>query len=191
MTSKMSLARSAISLFLLSFLQPALAQSAATPPSNASGTPPPQQLAITPSGVDMRTQRYAYSRTDIEIGSLVPETHMDLVRSTFTNASGEGAFGSFDTDFAVRMVEKRININGRNFEHGTGNDYRVTIVIGGISDTFQMLASNSGFTNIGVNKESILEVVGDIAEGASHYKYISCNVPNMCFVATTVKTALP
>ncbi|MEM1134034.1 MAG: hypothetical protein AAGH53_13965, partial [Pseudomonadota bacterium] len=48
--------------------------------SGGNTSPPTEQLAVSPTGVDIRSGRYAYSATDLQIGGL------SLTRTLASNA---------------------------------------------------------------------------------------------------------
>jgi RHS repeat-associated protein len=146
----------------------ALAGSAAAgqePSANLS--PPAEKYAVAPGGVDMRSGRYAYSQTDVDIGSLA------LTRTLAQPVVGHNnPFGNFSHNWEVLISEKRINVQQSLFTHSPGQpDYQVEISFGGRSQAFRSEGPNAGFDQISRSGFASLTVSGDKASSTALYTY--------------------
>ena len=138
---------------------PALAQPGSS--VSASIAPPAEQLAVTPGGVDMRTGQYAYSETDLEIGA-GGDGGLALTRTMSPALWGHiNAFSSFSHNWEIMLTEKRINLAQGQYEHGSGQDYRISIHFGGRSDTFEGHSTASYFELISKAGNGSLTWTGD------------------------------
>jgi YD repeat-containing protein len=152
----------------------ALAASAAagqTPAANLS--PPAEKYAVAPGGVDMRSGRYAYSQTDVDIGG---EGGGLAVTRTLTQAvvGHSNPFGNFSHNWDILLTEKRVNIHLGNFRNGTGSDYQIEIGFGGLSRTFRSNSTaGSGFDHISRSGYAQLTFTGDKAGADVIYTYRS------------------
>lgn len=124
-------------------------------------SPPAEKLLIAGGGVDMRTGRYAFSQTDVSIGGEVGGG-LALVRQT---APSPGAhiqpFGNFSHNFDVMLIEKRVDIPRLNYEHGSGQDYRITVRYAGRADTFESQHVYQAFTQVSHRENVRLTFSGD------------------------------
>lgn len=122
------------------------------PPITAFISPPAEQWAVTPGGVDARTGQYAYSQTDLSIGEAAGTGGISLIRGPMSGAPGHiNPFGNFSHNWDIMLTEKRVDIEKGNYEHGSGQDYRLQVAYGGRSETFESPSYSSGFTYVSRN----------------------------------------
>ncbi|MEM9501612.1 MAG: hypothetical protein AAF941_07170 [Pseudomonadota bacterium] len=136
-------------------------------------SPPPERLSVTETGVDIRTGRFAYSKTDLEIGSL------NLVRQLANDARGHvHPFGNLSHNWDIFIAERRFNMT-ENLPpiaggFGQGDDYQLFVHYGGSKQVF-----NARYNSQGVNHSSSapgeLKLVSAIGSrsGAAVYRYQS------------------
>jgi RHS repeat-associated protein len=113
------------------------------PPISANIAPPPEKFAITPGGVDARTLRYAFKKTDLSVGDEV----LTFTRLLST-ATGQhiDPFANFSHNWDITLTEKTIPATTREPAH-----FRLLVNFGGRSETFEGLltAAESGQTSSG------------------------------------------
>jgi RHS repeat-associated protein len=118
----------AAALAALAFTSPA---SALAPLVNV----PAETLAVAPTGVDMRTGRFAHQETDLTIGGEGESGSLALTRIRGANVPGHlNPFGNFSSNWDVMVAESRVDLD----QGGTaaGRDYQITVHFGGRTETF-------------------------------------------------------
>ena len=137
-------------------------------------TPPAEKLIVAGGGVDMRTGRYAFSQTDLSIGDGGTGS-LALTRQTPSGTYDHiDAFGNFSHNFEIMLTEKRVDVARSNFQHGSGQDYRISVHYAGRADTFQAQYNPSyqgGFTQLSHRENVALTSVGDRNGASVVYTY--------------------
>lgn len=134
--------------------------------------PPAEKLAVTPGGVDIRTGRYAYSQTDLEIGEA------DKGGLTLTRSMGSPSirsFGNFSHNWDIALVIKRVDIDKGNYANGSGEDYRISVYYGGRSETFESQSYDAGFQQVSKSSTAKLSYTGTRNSANVVYTYESSN----------------
>ena len=125
---------------LLAALGVALLPAPAAAQSQPWASTPAEKAAVSPGGVDMRTGRYLTPETDLSIGDL------SLSRNMGPNVQGHvRSFANFSHNWEIVLVEKRVYVFGKDFNHQHGSDYRITVYIGGLGDTFDSPQNAPGY----------------------------------------------
>jgi RHS repeat-associated protein len=144
---------------------PAWAQECCDPPAEApSGTvsPPAERLLITPSGVDMRTGRYALNATDLSIGEDNETGGLALTRSMAADTAGHvNPFANFSHNWDIMVTVRAINIAQGNY-HCCGTDTRVEVHFGGRSETFQAPAGQGYYDQVSRSNYARLTASGAV-----------------------------
>jgi YD repeat-containing protein len=145
--------------------QPALAQTA-----SQKTNIPADEFAINPHGVDMRSGRYVYSHTDLQIGG--EEGGLSLVRTIPNSVLHHiNPFGNFSHNQVMMISERRVlYVTG-----GPGNDFRMTVHLGGLADTFEARTTDTGFTRLSNGPTTRLTWTGDRASGSVVYTYTAAD----------------
>ena len=118
-----------LAAIILASSQQALAQQA-----SYLNAPSPEKIAVTSGGVDIRTGRYAYSKTDVSIGD--GGGAIAVERTMPTAISGHVApFGNFSHNWDILLVIKQTPID----QYPGQNDFSANVNFGGRSQTFEML----------------------------------------------------
>ncbi|WP_343760392.1 hypothetical protein [Parasphingorhabdus litoris] len=131
-----------------------------TPTVNAN--PPAEQFAMSPGGVDMRTGAYVYRHTDVAIGTASPNKGLSLERIIASTVAGHiKPFGNFSHNWDIMLWEKRVNMFKGDYARGAGQDYRISVVFGARSETFDGRYSASYFDQISKLSRGSLSYVGD------------------------------
>ncbi len=96
---------------------------------------PADQFVIAPGGVDLRTGRYTYSQTDLNIGGQDENGGLSLTR-TMSEYVGNHAnpFGNFSHNWDIMLVETKVDLF---LGKPVGVDYRMNVNFGGRSMTFE------------------------------------------------------
>lgn len=126
--------------------------------------PPPDRFITTETGVDMRSGRYAYSKTDLSIGG---EGGLELTRTPRQLEVAANPFGYFSHNFDIVLTIRNVNIAANDYESGAGSDLQVQIGSGGLADTFRKTSSATGYTHASKNAYAILTNSG----GTGNYIY--------------------
>jgi YD repeat-containing protein len=136
------------------------------------GNWPAEKFAMTPGGVDLRTGRYAYSATDLAIGS--SDSSMKLTR-IMPDYAGNHAnpFGSFSSNWDVFLLE-RPPIPG--VPPPDGNMYRLTLHMGGRALTFDGDANWTGTGYKGDGPQATL--TAQIANKAAYSVIYTAQLPD-------------
>jgi hypothetical protein len=144
---------------------PALAQ------SNPQKTNvPADEFAVNPQGVDMRSGRYVYSHTDLSIGG--EEGGLSLVRTIANNVLQHiNPFGNFSHNQVMMISERRVIFE----TGGSGNDFRLTVHMGGLADTFEARTTDTGFTRRSNGPSTRLTWTGDRATSSVVYTYTAAD----------------
>lgn len=122
-------------------------------PSAASGpissAPPAEQFAISPGGVDLRTGRYAYTKTDLEIGGSSDSGGLSFVRQLVTPIFGHVApFGNMAHNWDILIQEKRVKIENGEYAGDVGDSYRIGVYYGGKAETFDSAKNDYSFRQV-------------------------------------------
>lgn len=136
-----------------------------------SSSPPAEKFVISPGGVDMRTGRYGYDKTDLSIGESNESGGLTLSRTLSTAVPGhQDPFGNFSHNWDIYMTESAVDLNNGNYQHGAANpDQRMSIRYGARSDTFESPATLPGFYQESRAGRALLTYTGDKYTGI--YKY--------------------
>lgn len=111
---------------------PPEAESSSSLPSSFLDAPSPEKIAITPGGVDIRTGRLSYTKTDLSIGE--GSGAIDLQRIMTTPVVTHVApFGNLSHNWDIFLTIKSVPIDGG------GWDYIANVNYGARSQTFEML----------------------------------------------------
>lgn len=132
-------------------------------------TTPPEQYAIAPGGVDMRTGRYVTRQTDLSIGTA--NGGLSLTRIEATGVAVD-PFGNFSHNWDIKAVERRVDLN--NPSNG-GIDYRMEIVFDGHSATFDSYSYQTGYTTKSDGPVMSLTVSGDRASASAVYTFTAAD----------------
>lgn len=136
--------------------------------SGTNNAPPPEKMAVSPGGVDMRTGHYAYDATDLTIGAGNPGD-LSLKRINSLGIPGHvDAFANFASNWDIMITEKLVNISEQNFQHGSGADLEMGVRYGGRSDTFRRY-SGSAFEQVSMAGTASLTWTGTLS--AAVYTY--------------------
>jgi YD repeat-containing protein len=147
----------------------AAAQGSGQPPISTLVTPPAENWAVTPGGVDMRTGQYAYSHTDLSIGG---DGGLELVRQPVTGAYFHTEpFGNLSHNWNILLIEKRVDLAKNNFEHQSGQDYRLSVHLGSRAETFDSPSYAGGFSYVSRNGEAVLSFSGNRSGGHTVYTF--------------------
>jgi RHS repeat-associated protein len=133
----------------------------------ANLSPPAEKYAVAPGGVDMRSGRYVYSQTDVDIGGLA------LARTLAQPVVGHNnPFGNFSHVWDVLVSEKRINVQQSLFTHSPGHpDYQIEISFGGRSQAFRSEGPDGGFDQVSRSGFASLTFTGTKASPGALYTY--------------------
>lgn len=113
---------------------------------STSSSPPAEKFVVSPGGVDMRTGRYAYDKTDLSIGESNETGGLVLSRTLNTAVIGhQEPFGSFSHNWDIYMTETAVDLANGVYNQNYGPDQRMSIRYGARSDTFERPASLTGF----------------------------------------------
>ncbi|HEX8222420.1 MAG TPA: hypothetical protein VF605_01230, partial [Allosphingosinicella sp.] len=116
--------------------------------AKAYASAPADHQLITAGGVDLRTLRYDYKATDLAIGG-GGEAGLELTRLPRGGVWGhQEPFANFTHNFDIMIAEKRVNPNGGNFRHGSGNGYRMIVRYGARSESFDAEAASPWFDRV-------------------------------------------
>ncbi|WP_374406422.1 hypothetical protein [Pelagerythrobacter sp.] len=127
-----------------------------------NGTPPAEERAITPGGVDIRTGQYAYRHVDIVIGSGSPTGGISLERTMGSTVSGHiKPFAKFTHNWEIMLTEKRVGIFNNNYNRNSGQDFRINVHYGDLSETFDSRQNQSNFSQISRGGHAKLTYIGD------------------------------
>lgn len=126
-----------------------------------------RKIAVTSGGVDIRTGRYAYSKTDVSIGD--GGGAIAVERTMPTAISGHVApFGNFSHNWDILLVIKQTPID----QYPGQNDFSANVNFGGRSQTFEMLyLQSSTFRQKSQNDFTRLTTSGIEASPGSVYTY--------------------
>ena len=151
-----------LAAIILASSQQALAQQA-----SYLNAPSPEKIAVTSGGVDIRTGRYAYSKTDVSIGD--GGGAIAVERTMPTAISGHVApFGNFSHNWDILLVIKQTPID----QYPGQNDFSANVNFGGRSQTFEMLyLQSSTFRQKSQNDFTRLTTPGTEASPGSVYTY--------------------
>jgi YD repeat-containing protein len=123
---------------------------------------PAEKMMVSPGRVDVRTGEYAYSETDLTIGS--EAGGLSLVRMLVHTAGGASPFGTFTHNWDIQLQELTVDReNQREPFSGTGTPWsRVLIKMGGRTRTFSRDPSVIGnpYTYGGVGPQELLTLSG-------------------------------
>ena len=144
--------------------------------NEATVTPPGERLAVTPTQVEMRSGRYAYSQTDLAIGEDSPTSGLALVRGMEADLPGHaGPFANFSHNWEIMLSEKRIDIDQSDFTNGNGPDYRMFVHFGGRSETFDAKMEDSSYQQSSNNWRATLVSSGAIGSGTAAHTYTAAD----------------
>lgn len=101
-------------------------------PSSFLDAPSPEKIAITPGGVDIRTGRLSYTKTDLSIGEGSGAIELQRIMTTPV-ATHVAPFGNLSHNWDIFLTIKSIPIEG------SGWDYIANVNYGARSQTFEML----------------------------------------------------
>ena len=133
----------------------------------------------------MRSGRYVYDQTDLAIGGA-----LTLARTLAQPVAGHiNPFGNFAHNWDVLLSEKRVNIFGNNFRHGTGSDYQIEITFGGRSQSFRGDRNQTAFELVSRAGYGILTFTGNRATSAV-YTYTAGDRTQVVFRAINSATLL-
>jgi RHS repeat-associated protein len=131
---------------------------------------PAETLAIAPTGVDMRTGRFAHQETDLSIGGEGETGGLALTRIAAANVPGHlNPFGNFSSNWDVMVVEARVDLA----QAGTvaGSDYRITVHFGGRTQTFTGLNGWSGVVPASRTGNALMSASGLLADAGTVYTF--------------------
>jgi hypothetical protein len=124
-------------------------------------SPPAEQLAVAPGGVDMHTGRYAYNQTDLSIGEASESGGLALARTMSPGVVGhEDPFAPFSHNWDIMLTERRVDIATGNYQQGAGQDFRISVRFGGRSETFEAPSTSSAFTQTSRTSQATLTFTG-------------------------------
>lgn len=132
-------------------------------------SPPPEKLSVTETGVDIRTGRYAYSKTDLNAGSL------SLTRQISNDARGHlQPFSNMAHNWDIFIAERRFDMTKSlppaAGGEGAGNDFQLFVHYGGSKQTFAARVSSTGSGHES-SASGYLTVAGDRASAAALYTF--------------------
>ena len=106
--------------------------------------PPPEKMMVSPGGVDMRSGRYAYSKTDVSIGG---DSGLSLTRTMNQQVLAHTPpFGSFSHNFDIMLTIKSISVEARIMTDWPGGpDTQAEVAGGGLSATFLSQGLTAGY----------------------------------------------
>lgn len=127
----------------MELLSPEEAESVPESQSLTSGAsfldaPSPEKIAITPGGVDIRTGRLAYTKTDLSIGGGPGSIDLERMMATAIH-SHENPFGNLSHNWDITLVIDPIFL----VEEGD-YDYLASVNFGGRSQSFKKLFQQHG-----------------------------------------------
>lgn len=129
---------------------------------------PAEQYITSPGGVDMRTGRYAYSKTDLVAGE--GDSLFLLERQSPDYATDHAnPYGNFTHNWDIWLVETRVNLADSG--QGPGADYRINVHMNGRSTTFDSRAIYTGYSYSGFGPIPLLTYSGDRASASTVYTY--------------------
>ncbi len=133
-------------------------------------TPPAEQLAISPGGVDMRTGQYAFSQTDVSIGD---GQGLSFTRTQMVPVMGHtNPFPILGHNWHVMITERKIRLETKQFDHNPSfPDYRVSVRWPGRVETFESPGHNTGFTHTSNTSLARLTFQGTRASASAVYTY--------------------
>jgi YD repeat-containing protein len=144
---------------------PAIAQ---TEPSSTFSNPA-EKYAVAPGGVDMRTGRYVYKKTDLAIGGDDQPSSLKLDRMLTQNVPNHAnPFGNLSHNWDISITEWRITRDKGPFS--TGSDFRMVVSYGGRSETFDAY-SNTGYTQVSQADTASLTWTGDRTASTGLYTF--------------------
>jgi hypothetical protein len=135
---------------------------------------PAEKAVIAPGGVDMRTGRYMYDQADLVIGG--QNGALSLKRLMTTTGFGAKAFGNFSSNWDISLTEFRVDANNVDLNGGvgpplsSGNDYRVFVNAGGLTETFQAF-DGSGFQQLSKAGWASLDWAGTHSSAGAIYTF--------------------
>ena len=129
--------------------------------------PSPEKIAITPGGVDIRTGRLAYTRTDLSIGE--GSGALALERMMATSIRGHVApFGNLSHNWDVTLWIKPVPLSQYPGRH----DYIANVNYGARSQTFEMLyLQETAFSQKSQNDYTRLTTPGTAGALGAVYTY--------------------
>jgi hypothetical protein len=140
----------------------ATAESSAMTASSIGGgklvATPAEKFAIAPGGVDMRTGQYAYRETDLALGDLTLTRTMELGVPVHVKP-----FGNFAHEWDIAIVESRVSLAELNYQHQSGDDYRIVVHLGGAAETFDGWEAGTSFGQASQGAYAKLSYTGDKA----------------------------
>ncbi len=154
------------SVFSMALLALALAPAAHAQQVAVLNAPSPEKIAVTPGGVDIRTGRLGYSKTDISIGE--GPGAIALERTMITPILGHAEpFGNLSHNWSITLVIKSI-LNQENNSY----DYIAEVGYGGRSQTFEMLYGlDTTFRQKSQNDFTRLTMSGYVGGANTTYTY--------------------
>ncbi|MGN6773181.1 MAG: RHS repeat domain-containing protein [Rhizobiaceae bacterium] len=125
-------------LSVLGFLAAAAgAQQAFAQSTSFLNAPSPEKIAVTPGGVDIRTGRLSYNKTDLSIGE--GGGSLSLARIMTTAIQGHAApFGNLSHNWDITLVIKPVSLD----QYPGQYDYVANVNYGARSQTFEKLYLN-------------------------------------------------
>jgi RHS repeat-associated protein len=147
-------------------------QSARAQGATFLNAPSPDKIAITPGGVDIRTGRFAYDKTDVSIGGDDDGGGIAVKRTMATAIQGhQSPFGNLSHNFDILLA-----IRGQPSGSANGYDYDAEVHFTGHSETFQQLAGlTGGLTQTSRNELSSLTSTGATGTPGLVYTYTTVN----------------
>lgn len=140
---------------------------------SATLAPPPEQYAISPGGVDLRTGRFAHGETDLSIGG-DGSAGLTLTRLMTSSLAGHiDPLGNLSHNWDITLVEKRVDLQSGNYNNGAGIDYWISVNYGGRSDAFKSPSTDTGFTQLSRSLYAGLTYSGARSSGSVVYTYES------------------
>ncbi len=169
--------RSLLSAICLSLASTSVAQTVPGGGGGTSGdstptntTPSPEELAITSTGVDIRTGRFAYLKTDLDAGPL------KLERQITNDARGHlQPFSNMSHNFDIFIAERRFSMSNPRPPgefNSAGNDFQLFVHYGGARKTFEASAGQAGPGHAS-EAQGFLTVSGDRASSSAIYTFES------------------
>lgn len=156
--------------------------SAQTRTPQAFSSAPADHLLMTAQGVDLRSGSFNYSQTDLSIGE-PNDAALQLTRIARGGIWGHlEPFGNLTHNHDIKIAEKRVNINDRKYNHGTGFDFRMIVRVGSRSDTFDGGNVNGPyFENISNQGIAKLTFSGSASSNDVVYTYRATNGTTITF----------
>lgn len=126
---------------------------------------PAEKFIVAPGGVDMRTGRYAFNKTDLSIGT--GEDGLSLVRSMPEYVAGHAnPFVNFAHNWDIFLLETKVTLSTGMWG---GSDYRMTAHNGGRALTFESPWNTIGFAYNSSGPYAKLTTPGDRASDSAVY----------------------